>query len=149
MRGWYLRQSSNHTGASKETLMTKLDRSPQSRVLIFLSLQRFHITVRLETAMGLSFTTFQELNHRIWHHPRSQTIPNNAKINHQIFVVKEQWSSKWLINSPLLLHIQHQSTINKSLLRRLSNVKFFPIVAIHSKKHGWGLGPVHVVHWTR
>ena len=101
--------------------------------------------------MGLSLPTFQELNHRFWHHPRSQTIPNNAKINDQIFVVKERWSNKGLIHSPLLLHIQHQSTINKSLLWRLSNVKFFPIVAVHTKKHHLSRDPStpNALSWRR
>ena len=63
----------------------------------------------------------------------TQTIPNNAKVNDHTSVAKGQWSSRWSIDYPLLLHMQHQSTINRYLFRKLSIVNIIPNATVHTK----------------
>jgi len=47
--------------------------------------------------------------------------------------IKGQCSSKLSVDSPWLIHTQHQLIIKMCLLRRLSIVKIFLRVAVHTK----------------
>lgn len=56
----------------------------------------------------------------------TQLIPNRENTIFHISLVTGQWTSKWSVVFPLLLHIQHQSTITIWHLCKLSIFKIFP-----------------------
>ena len=45
-----------------------------------------------------------------------------------------QWRRRWSIDSPFLLHMQHQSTIITPLFHKQTVVGIFPKAAVHEKK---------------
>lgn len=64
----------------------------------------------------------------------TQLIPNRENTIFHISLVTGQWTSKWSVVFPLLLHIQHQSTITIWHLCKLSIFKIFPNADIQRKK---------------
>ena len=64
----------------------------------------------------------------------TQWMPNKVNtIYHKSKAIVQQMR-RWSTDSPFLLHIQHQSKIKICCFLRLSIVKIFPKVAIHTKK---------------
>ena len=112
--GRYLRQSSNHTRTQKKLFNYKI------RLLNTIKSPHVSFTPKIpHNRCGLTW----QWNHPFRHSKSSnldfgitQTIPQQCKNKWPNIYCKEQWSGKWWIDSPLLLHIQHQSTINKCLL---------------------------------
>ena len=64
----------------------------------------------------------------------TQSAPKSLRSALHVSVATSQYKNKWLIYSPQCLHIQHQSSTIIFLLSKLSKVKIFPRVAIHTKK---------------
>ena len=64
----------------------------------------------------------------------TQWMPN--KVNTIDFKSKAigEWIRRWSTDSPFLLHIQHQSKIKICRFLRLSIVKIFPKITVHTKK---------------
>ena len=58
---------------------------------------------------------------------------DKVKTKDHLSVAIEQWRSRWSMNSPLHLHIQHQSTIKMCLLWRLLTIRIFKRPAVHTK----------------
>ena len=113
--------------------------SRSSKVQRFLSRQRSRIMQEGIIPHKAAWWDFQSA--RIQQASRSTTRagitqckPNRQNIIDQRPCAASQCKRKWSVDSPLDLHIQHQSTIIISLLRRLSTVKILPSVAIHMKK---------------
>ena len=67
----------------------------------------------------------------LWHNPMN---PEERKTMLQSSRAAGQWRSRWLVVSPYLLHMQHQSIIIIQRFLRLSTVRNFPKTAVQSKK---------------
>jgi hypothetical protein len=64
----------------------------------------------------------------------SQSAPKSLRSALHVSVATSQYKNKWLIDSPQCLHIQHHSSTIMFLLSKLSKVKIFPRVAVHTKR---------------
>ena len=65
---------------------------------------------------------------------KTQETPYAQRTKFHNSLATLQWSNKWLTDSPLFLHMQHQPAITKPLLMRLSQVKIQPQAAVQTKK---------------
>lgn len=93
--------------------------------------------------MELSLTTFQELNHRYWHHPNCPKQSKNKRPD-----ICRNWTMKQkLVNPASLTHSKQQSVISKCLLQS-SIVNISPTLLFLPKKaafHGT-LAPCMLFH---
>jgi hypothetical protein len=64
----------------------------------------------------------------------TQAIPNKANFNDQSSCAIVQCRSRWLTNSPLALHMQHQSIMITLHFLRLSTVRILSKAAVQVKK---------------
>jgi hypothetical protein len=79
------------------------------------------------TQLGITYTNLTRLT-IVFH--RALTYTNLTRLTivfHRALVIS-QCSKRWSTDSPLFLHIQHQSTIMTCCFLRLSMIKIFPKV---------------------
>ncbi len=89
------------------------------------------ISCQITKLLDLPRAPFQQANNSrgIMH-----WTPNKLKIKHHNSVATGQYRSRWSIDSPLHLHMQHQSITKTLLFLRLSMVRLLPIAAHQTKK---------------
>jgi hypothetical protein len=104
----------------------------------FISLQRhrirqdgaiFHIVV----FWRLRNCPFQQAKKSTTRLDMTQANPTRLKMEFQRALTISQWSKRWSTNSPLFLHIQHQSTTVTCRFLRLSIMRIFPKAANKAK----------------
>ena len=123
----------------KKSLRSETDLSKSSKCRLFLSLQMQHIkqwgtAIQMAEFRCLPNFPCQQANSSTTIFSITQWMPNRVNtIDHKSKTI-EQWMRRWSTDSPFLLHIQHQSKIKICCFLRLSIVKIFPKVAVHTKK---------------
>ena len=124
---------------SKTSLRSSTVLSCPSKTRRFLSRQITHITHNGTAPHTLTLWDFRKEPIQLAINSNTvlgitQTTPNRQNtMDHRLWAVS-QWRSKWLGDSPLCLHIQHQSTMQIRRFRKLSIVRIFPWAAVHTKK---------------
>ena len=123
----------------KKSLRSETDLSKSSKCRLFLSLQMHHIkqwgtAIQIAEFRCLPNFPCQQANSSTTVFSITQWMPNKVNTIDHKSKAKEQWMKRWSTNSPFLLHIQHQSKIKIYHFLRLSIVKIFPKIAVHTKK---------------
>ena len=123
----------------KKSLRSKTDLSKSSKCRLFLSLQIHHIkqcctAIQIVEFWCLPNFPCQQANNSPTIFGITQWMPNKVNtIYHKSKAIVQQMR-RWSTDSPFLLHIQQQSKIQICCFLRLSIVKIFPKVAVHTKK---------------
>ena len=119
-------------------LIARIDFSTPLKVLSFCSRQRHHmrqcgIIFQIFLALDLPRLPFQQLIRSITSRGITQKIPNKISIIFHNSRAIGQCISKWLTDSPLDLHIRHQSKMITLLFLRFSVVRIFPNAVVQMK----------------
>ncbi len=113
--------------------------SLSSKHLLFLSPHMHHNTqwgAALHISMFLDWLRpfLQQASKAIMPEGITHWTPKMLKIKLHNSLATGQWWKRWVIDSPLLLHMQYQFITRTLLLRRLSIVRMCPMAAVHTKK---------------
>ena len=123
----------------KENLSLETDCSSPEKVREFLSRHKHHMrqwvaAFQIAPESVFPFIPDQHANNSSTPLGITQDIPNKVRTRFHSSWARGQCNSKWLTDSPLDLHIQHQSIMRTFLFRRLSIVRILPNVAVQEKK---------------
>jgi len=115
-----------------------MDLSKSSKCLLFLSFhkhQKRQIGTIFQIAALIDLSDiYQQANSLITLLGITQDKSKRVKRALHKAEATSQWRRRWSIDSPLLLHMQHLSTIITCLFSRLSKVRILPSAADHTKK---------------
>ena len=121
-------------------LISRIDRSVPSKHLLFLFRQRHHNT-KCGTARHRSILRYlpngpcqDVINNSTTLWGITQITPKRIKTIDHRSKAMGQWRRRRFIDSPLLLHIKHQSITGTPLFHSLSRVKILPKAAVQEKK---------------
>ena len=136
---WRKRTKAKHWNSIQKSLRSATNLSKSSKCQLFISLQMHHIKqwgIAIQIAEFRCLPNFpcQQANRSTTVFDITQWMPNRVNtIDHKSKSI-EQWMKRWSIDSPFILHIQHQSKIKICRFLRLSIVKIFPKAVVHTKK---------------